>query len=786
MLLLSGVLAASLRLSATAWTDDLGRLLGLFLLATYWGMLLGHSRFPNWLTLLFSSSYATFFILWQLGLSIPYDIDWNERLRSLWGRFLFSANQLIQGENVDDPILFLALMAVLVWALGSHGGYMLKRHAAPWRAGIPIGFLIVIIHTYDSFYTRRVWYLAIYLVLLLLLVARVHLLEQQRVWRQRGSHMPSFIGLDMLRATAVAAAVVVVMAWVTPTLAATGNPARAAWEAITGPWREFRNEFGRAFYSLEAAPVKINDYYGESMQLGRGNALATTIVMTVEVVPESPTPPRFYWRDRVYETYADGAWQSGHEITARVEVDESDLLLPGYESRALGTVRITTGRNILLLHTPTQPLSVSRNADFTYSPNADGSWDISALAVPLVLRSGETYEAEAYFTEATVLQLREAGTEYPDWVSERYLQLPPEISTRTLELAVQVAEGLENPFDIATAITQWLRENIDYVDSVEAVPEGFEPVDWVLFERQQAFCNYYATAQILMLRSLGIPARMAVGYAQGDVAESNVLLGGQDVEVENLPEGILQEARFYTVRQRDAHAWPEVYFPGYGWVEFEPTVNQAPLNRPLGEAAEDIPEGNVNQLEETPPEEVLVEVDNSVLEERLQAEEAQRAAAESATLLLRLSIPAAILILFILWQRYRQRGGKAIPVLIQGSLERFDLAAPQSLRRWSGYAQLEPVPKAFMEINSALRRIGAPPDEGDTPLERAQALGHRIPRLEELVSEVYQRYENALYKEEAGQEEGIDQARWTIRLASWVERLRMLLERWRRKPLDSD
>src|SRR6266496_4645360 len=72
-----------------------------------------------------------------------------------------------------------------------------------------------------------------------------------------------------------------------------------------------------------------------------------------------------------------------------------------------------------------------------------------------------------------------------------------------------------------------------------------------------------------MLRSLGIPARMAVGFAQGSGFTEK-----QDV-IEDNPA-----PSRYVVREKNAHAWPEVYFPEIGWVEFEPTGNQAPLDRP--------------------------------------------------------------------------------------------------------------------------------------------------------------------------------------------------------------
>ena len=80
----------------------------------------------------------------------------------------------------------------------------------------------------------------------------------------------------------------------------------------------------------------------------------------------------------------------------------------------------------------------------------------------------------------------------------------------------------------------------------------------MLFDLKQGYCNYYASAMVVMLRTMGIPARMAAGFAQGTWNHGE---------------------QAFVVEERDAHTWVEVYFPGYGWVEFEPTAAQAPLNR---------------------------------------------------------------------------------------------------------------------------------------------------------------------------------------------------------------
>ena len=133
-----------------------------------------------------------------------------------------------------------------------------------------------------------------------------------------------------------------------------------------------------------------------------------------------------------------------------------------------------------------------------------------------------------------------------------------------MELAQEITRDQETPYDKALAITSWLRNNIEYSRETESPPEDVEPLDWFLFDYKVGYCNFYASAQVIMLRSLGIPARLAAGYARGEFDSDTGL---------------------YSVMGEDSHSWPEVYFPGYGWVEFEPTVSQSILTRP--EEAED-------------------------------------------------------------------------------------------------------------------------------------------------------------------------------------------------------
>ncbi len=159
------------------------------------------------------------------------------------------------------------------------------------------------------------------------------------------------------------------------------------------------------------------------------------------------------------------------------------------------------------------------------------------------------YTTVGSMSVATPEMLRSAGTAYPTEVTDRYLQLPQDFPSPVKELAGQLAAGLDNPYDIAEGIREHLA-SLPYSLDVSLPPPGEDWVEHFLFVERRGFCHNFASAMVTMLRSLGVPARLVTGMAPGTPLD-----GGGTFEV---------QAKNY-------HAWPEVYFPTYGWVEFEPT-----------------------------------------------------------------------------------------------------------------------------------------------------------------------------------------------------------------------
>ena len=725
-LLVLMIIAAS-RLTITGWTHHLQIVYVIVILGTVYGLALGQSIFSPGLTAVFVVVGGLFVIPWQLGLTLGGGIPWLERLISLLGRLNIIIVQLIRQEPVQDSLLFLVLMSLLFWVLTALAAYNLTRYAHAWRAAVPTGLAIVLMHAYDPRNRYGLLVLGVYFVLVLVLVAHVAYLRRRFHWKQNRVQTSPQTAVELSQAAFLAALLLVLVAWSAPPITTPIPPLQQTWQKISQPWLVVRSRMSNMFVSLKSTLGVVTDFYGSAMALGLGNTHGDNVVMTVEAPTEPPPGARYYWRAWVYDQYENGRWESGLTDTQSVTPDNFDLPFPGLGGRWGATFKFSFKVSITTLYAASQPVWVSRPVRANLAFNDDGTADVAALHAQTPLFAGETYTTQSSISAATVADLQKAGTDYPAWVTDRYLQLPDEITPRTRELAQEITAGLDNPYDKAQAITNYLRNNIEYTETISAPPFDQEPLDWFLFDYQQGFCNYYASAEIVLLRSLGIPARMAVGYARGtlqvtDETELERQFGEQPATV------------IYEVRQGDAHAWPEVFFPGYGWVEFEPTAGQTALQRPSG--LEQPIDSSADQTDANQPTPAPT---SQPLGEEPDSETASTAPATDVRLMiLSWTIIPALILFYIAWRTRPQN--KPLPALMEASLRRIGIQPPSALRLWAIRAAWSPLERAYQEINNALARLGSRPHPADTPAERAATLQKLLPAAKRPVEELLTEY----------------------------------------------
>lgn len=151
----------------------------------------------------------------------------------------------------------------------------------------------------------------------------------------------------------------------------------------------------------------------------------------------------------------------------------------------------------------------------------------------------------------------------PDWVKSRYLQLPSTIPQRVKDLATSLTKDARNDYDKAKAIETYLR-TLKYNENTDFTPPDRDVVDYFLFDSKQGYCIHFATAFDVMMRSIGVPSRFVTGFIGGEYD---------------------QTTSSYIVRGTAAHAWPQVYFAGAGWVNFEPTPAYSSSLQPANQSS---------------------------------------------------------------------------------------------------------------------------------------------------------------------------------------------------------
>lgn len=272
-----------------------------------------------------------------------------------------------------------------------------------------------------------------------------------------------------------------------------------------------------------------------------------TLIMRVR----APAPA--FWRGQTFDTWDGRTWtQSANEPVSIGGSEPIGIPRTAGDDAAFGEEFIQTfymeqtGPNIVL---------GAYRASEVYFP------DRFLFQLPEgALRSGVQMEAGTVYTVIShrpVVTARDLAANdplrvgIPPEVAAHYLQVPDSTPTRVLDLAAEVTADATTTYDKVKAVEAWMAANTTYTLDIPPLPDGADSVDHYLFETRQGFCEQIGTSLVVMLRSLGIPARLVVGFTPG---ERNPFTG------------------LYEVRGSDAHSWAEVYFPGIGWQGFDPTA----------------------------------------------------------------------------------------------------------------------------------------------------------------------------------------------------------------------
>jgi transglutaminase-like putative cysteine protease len=245
-----------------------------------------------------------------------------------------------------------------------------------------------------------------------------------------------------------------------------------------------------------------------------------------------------YWRTGAYDKYAGGQWfRRGESSPYDGRLDAP----PGPRETVVQTYTVES--EVKVMPAAAEPIEVVGGATAnTLVTQKD------TLKPQNKFIEGDRYRVRSEVPNATPAQLRNASTEYDSEINtEFYTQLPESTSSRFREVTREVTADAENPYETAAAIEAYLEANKEYSLDIEK-PSGNVANNFLL-NMDSGYCTYFATTMAAMLRTQDVPARIAVGYTPGQQVDDGE----------------------WVVRGLNSHVWVEVYFPEYGWVQFDPT-----------------------------------------------------------------------------------------------------------------------------------------------------------------------------------------------------------------------
>jgi transglutaminase-like putative cysteine protease len=514
------------------------------------------------------------FLMYAIAGSISSDPSLIGRLQHLnLSVSTFVRQVFVQDIRSSETSVFLLIMGAIVWGAGHFAAFnVFRRHqAAP---AIVLAGLIMLINVSLTIREEYV-HLVVFVLAALLLIMRLNLYEQMGEWRSRGMRDLGGISGSFVRNGAVMV-VVTIVASIVLAANASSAPLSRAWNSFDDQLLDLGNG--------------VNHWLGGVTGAARGPNALFTPAQTIRDFWEASSDQVFTaqlsdgvarrWRGATYDSFDGTQWQQLDRQSAVVDPganllegssDDQDYS-QGYEQVSAIVTPDNFGGDVFVA--PADAIKVDQPSELVTN-GAGGPFAAGRLSYGVETGVPYTVTSQIHKTSGagalTASTLAAAGTDYPSWIS-RYLDIRPgsvgDIArTTALEIYRGLPQNKRDPYHVAEAVQDWLysKGGFTYTTDVRGLCDTTSKVDCFLMIKK-GYCEYFASAMVMLLRELQVPARYVVGYLPGQK----------------------QADGSWLVERGAAHAWVEVYFPGNGWLEFDPT----PGNSDNGQAPTHLAEGS--------------------------------------------------------------------------------------------------------------------------------------------------------------------------------------------------
>jgi Transglutaminase-like superfamily/TgpA N-terminal domain/Domain of unknown function (DUF4129) len=484
---------------------------------------------------------------------IAYRVTWGLLIAGI-GAVLTDPSRINNSEMV-----FLFYLSFLSFFLGYFGAWLIYRAHLPWLVVMVYCSILLI----NLNYVRQdiSFVIAIMLATLFLLIARIQLTIQLEYWKSQGLYTDRSwlrgITRRFIQIASALLALTLLSAWALPVLSEPGagvtfwNNMDNAWTNVTQGHLSLQNP-GSILQPYQAS----TNFFGDQLTIAGSVHLPTGEVLNYTSSDAAPQ----YLPGFSYDHFDGHTWTSSD--LANGQNYDAKALLPNDTSVSYTPVNTSItiiqppGGTKHYLFGPSQP------STFDVATTLYGDPFVSAWLQQDPLSKGEHYQVTSFISTASPQELSPVPfpQDNPDyWNGDSnlttlqmfYLQVPNGLSRQVLHTAEQWTQGATDIYDALKMLESHLSDQTQFTYSLDnpPVPNNVDAVSWLL-KTHRGYCTYYATAMTMMARLLGIPARMMNGFSHGHLDS---------------------QRKVWVVDGSDAHSWVQAYFPGYGWINFDPT-----------------------------------------------------------------------------------------------------------------------------------------------------------------------------------------------------------------------
>lgn len=552
---------------AAGWVNNLG----ILTLTTALGLLIGviaakQRRIPRLLTHLIVIVLGILLAFWQTA-----GADYAGNTGALFNGMYQWVLLAVSGGTSNNDSIFLFFITALSFILAYTSAWLVYRTRSPWL--MIAANVVVLLINLSNIEDGYVVFLVVFLIASLLLLLRFNLYESSQRWKRLRLRCADDLGWDFMQAGALISIGILIFSWLLP-WGYTNDAAAQIWSASNNPWVILQNDWNRLISVSGGFTPSNHGNFAATLVLGGNPNLNNDVVLTVKTPDGSQ-----YLEALSYDNYTGRSWLISPTDSTSYKTNQestSESILSHLLQQHITVVNPPGEQYAFILGAP-QIASVDQSAEVL--TNKTTSSVVAFLRKNGNLAAGDSYSVTSFVSSADVQTLRSVplpadqssfanfegenlALSYDQNLLRTYMQLPGGLDPNILLLAKQIVANAHahTMYDMAVALENYLRSNYSY-DANISPPAGQELVSWFLFRSgHKGYCTYFATSMAIMARLLGMPARVVSGYTNGTYDPKN---------------------NQWVIRGTDAHTWTQIYFAGYGWINFEPSASFSTFSRPL-------------------------------------------------------------------------------------------------------------------------------------------------------------------------------------------------------------